>query len=99
MTKHTPGPWKVRDFNADWGESGATFDIDSEKGHVGFVTRSTFQVDDEECISNARLIAAAPELLKACKAAFVIIRDMDGEAEGTVKDFLQKAIAHAEASQ
>jgi hypothetical protein len=96
MTKHTPGPWEVSGFPKSEG-----FSILTGKGRcvAERYPAAVSEKEGEEMEANARLIAAAPELLKACKAAFVIIRDMDGEVENTVKDFVQQAIAHAESSQ
>ncbi len=51
-TQHTPGPWDA---------SGTVFSgPDGMIGEVGFGKR-----DDPEMIANARLIAAAPDLLAA----------------------------------
>jgi hypothetical protein len=64
MNEHTPGPWQ-----AEFGE--AVYVLDRERGRVctinwlrgphGSLGRRT----DEEGVSNARLIAAAPDLLEA----------------------------------
>jgi len=59
---HTPGPWSVRDTNP----SGWTY-IEPSTGTGGTVAM-TRTVDD------AHLIASAPELLAACKEAFVYVR-------------------------
>ncbi len=73
MTKHTPGPWKV----------------DLETGEIeaqGAVLGTIYGADDypcceedvsEECRANARLIAAAPEMLDALKACLNMV-DGDG---------------------
>lgn len=60
MSKHTPGPWEVRQGK----EVGNTVYVSSDKGQIctgvnGFESR----------IPNARLIAAAPELLEALEVA------------------------------
>lgn len=53
--KHTPGPWKVRDIHRVTDSNG--------QGVALMVTRySQF-----EAYANARLIAAAPDLLAACQ--------------------------------
>lgn len=63
-TKHTPGPWaakpkgKLGEWHIDSAEWGIAI-VAGGAGHEGFNGRS-----DE----NARLIAAAPELLEALKA-------------------------------
>ncbi len=61
MPKHTPGPWKIKD---DFAKTA----INTEKKHIAMV--NYWKCQDESCISdeeheaNARLIAAAPELLE-----------------------------------
>lgn len=66
--KHTPGPWRVseqsptiikQDMRMIGNESGVL--IGSASGYTG----SGFFPTDEEAVANARLIAAAPELLEA----------------------------------
>ena len=60
MNKHTPGPWQVSGVRQD---SGAPY-----KGHMvgpdgdGVVVVPYDAKHHEECLSNARLIAAAPEM-------------------------------------
>ena len=70
-TKHTPGPWRIS------GESATTVQADyrainSEGGvliarALGYPNSGYFPSDDEAA-ANARLIAAAPELLEALEA-------------------------------
>lgn len=61
MSKHTPGPWKVIPVKTG-------YYIDSRCGPVA----DTMDFDDEygsiESEANARLIAAAPDLLEAARA-------------------------------
>lgn len=57
MSKHTPGPWKVE--NDHYITAGIDYVAD-----VGDATTR-----DKEIAANARLIAAAPDLLEACKEA------------------------------
>ena len=61
MSKHTPGPWAASSASSVVGAlvgASATY-------HVAAVMP---QLDKAEVEANARLIAAAPELLEACKA-------------------------------
>ena len=69
-TKHTPGPWELttRGTNISgvhvactiYMQNGGTVDLQSQE-HLG---RSDALLADE-CVANARLIAAAPDLLEA----------------------------------
>ena len=76
--KHTPGPWKIEakqkpTQKRNVYEHGETFRlIAKNKSVFGIATidgPSNFNMQ-EELRANARLIAAAPDLLEACKSAF-----------------------------
>jgi hypothetical protein len=64
----TPGPWVVQYDEID-GTPRAIKTADGE--HVTFVDGSRYvdEIDDPEAAANARLIAAAPEMLTALKQA------------------------------
>lgn len=55
--QHTPGPWRIQ------GHDGDVKIIDS-KGEALATVHCMYGVDDPEGHANARLIAAAPELLE-----------------------------------
>lgn len=66
MNAHTPGPWEVDVDGTGWaiGPSDrfvATIDID----HT--IDENDTPLSDAECEANARLIAAAPDLLEALR--------------------------------
>ena len=71
MSKHTPGPWRLNDNTKYWKTN--IFSITVRKHGVSSSTvanvpaRATIPVS--EAWANARLIAAAPDLLEAVKAA------------------------------
>lgn len=69
---HTPGPWRV-------GDAGCT--VFAPKGasplRIACITINT--VADERQRANARLIAAAPELLRELKSAIFYIETYGGE--------------------
>ena len=82
--KHTPGPWRVQGTRIEYGPFVAG---------DGFVVAKVFRDPSEtgtpnEWEANARLIAAAPDLLAACREAIDFIwaemkenpdkEDMDG---------------------
>lgn len=83
MAKHTPGPWTHS-------EDGVIVDA------AGKQLASVFPRDRA---ANARLIAAAPDLLEACRAALYGVVDRggpDGLSQTEVVDYLTAAIAKAE---
>ena len=92
MSNHTPGPWSVAE---DFCENGL---IESLFGNVAVV--HGFGNPDDETRPNANLIAAAPDLLAACKA----VVDRSGgrlyntdQVTGSIfADLLSAAIARAE---
>jgi hypothetical protein len=58
--EHTPGPWENHKWNSD------EHQISALGGTVALVSHSHSLISDEQADANARLIAAAPELLEAC---------------------------------
>lgn len=73
MSKHTPGPWVA--IEAKLGA--VKHWIIAEKQYNGFQIASTATDEVEQGEANARLIAAAPELLEMAKHA---LADLDAEA-------------------
>lgn len=65
MSKHTPGPWRAEISCDETGAPQKCWWI-SAKGDVDIGETSGEKRSDEEA-ANALLIAAAPDLLKACK--------------------------------
>lgn len=70
MSKHTPGPWTVCTFEVE--QEGALYagrwhiDQDGDKGRPDIaVVSCTNGAGAEQNAANARLIAAAPEMLEA----------------------------------
>lgn len=67
-TEHTPGPWAIGDENNECCEVvlGEKFNLvaslDRQDGNTG-----KFVIGRDEMLANARLIAAAPEMLAALK--------------------------------
>lgn len=72
--EHTKGPWRVEEEPGCYEILGNTIDIEVPKEFQGIsegATRSTMVCkvyEQQEGEANARLIAAAPELLEACKS-------------------------------
>jgi hypothetical protein len=69
MAEHTPGPWRVTDEinRVSGGEVIRPSRGDGVDSPVAFVCDFNGYDRDEERQANARLIAAAPELLEALK--------------------------------
>ena len=91
MSKHTPGPWHLAEntWNGDVVILGKSSRPDrSDK--IAVFPRG--ECENEE--ANARLIAAAPELLEACKVCQVRVFMHDGS---TCKEYRQAAAAIAAA--
>jgi hypothetical protein len=88
LASHTPGPWKVQPLQYD---QGGTIAICSTPGCGIIATIPPMNEDDEPTAetaqrdpcdeANARLIAAAPELLEALEASEDLLRDIGTAAE------------------
>lgn len=99
MTEHTPGPW-VMNYRGTIGHIKSIADIRSglsptvTKFGEGFSANS---ISHEESLANARLIAAAPELLAAMKQCLQLIEHMESQhcrnfdAGNVARDAIQKA--------
>ena len=99
--KHTPGPWDIRSpdkFETDQIEDRLIITEDSQ--HVA----QTYQYRNDDnhaadgaALANARLIAAAPDLLNVCKDAVAYFKSRNlGEMADTVQVILEVAIKKAE---
>lgn len=68
MSNHTPGPWY---FNDDFNEH----QVFSDQGAYNLIADVVSRGEDTE--ANARLIAAAPDLLIACEQMIAIFKAME----------------------
>ena len=90
-TKHAPGPWVI-----DWNVSRLDIFGSDETTLVASLRRSPLsQAIDEAARSNARLIAAAPEIYAALKDLVYQVQGPDQPAWLCLKD-ARAAIAKAE---
>ena len=72
--KHTPGPWHLHPY--DRGAWEVTTHADYlHPGSLVIAARSDLSHRAAESTANARLIAAAPELLAACRTAMLACQD------------------------
>lgn len=105
--KHTPGPWKL---DGRWVTDAATGCVTVAELPV-IPAYSEIDAGDYQNEANARLIAAAPDLLEACKVALTVVKESverlradwpdsysDGDEYATLQK-LQSAIAHAEGKE
>ncbi len=67
LAKHTPGPWKVSTTYKDFAAGRAAIVPWSDQGRTLAEVRPIKCYPASEVAANARLIAAAPDLLAACK--------------------------------
>ena len=84
MPEHTPGPWKVKIWHT---ASNTFYTIENEQHQT---ITSTQSADD------ATLIAAAPDLLAACK--YALERGVFPVGAVMVKDRLTSAVSKAQAA-
>ena len=69
-TKHTPGKWQVKRLNEDYGYGYSKTDIFVDIGENELIKIGTCNSPDNVYYKNvARLIACAPELLKALEGS------------------------------
>lgn len=82
-TKHTPGPWATEGFDQIYASTGNFYG--------GLIVWANEEDIVAQCVMphNARLIAAAPELLDACKKALYALKGREHD------QFLRDAIAKA----
>ena len=108
-TKHTPGPWRlfIDDTGGQW--SGWPLCIDSANDEEKTVVRTGGQwpyewdsaMSQREALANARLIAAAPELLEALiemereKSDYMTRNNLGDPAKEHTNKMARSAIAKA----
>jgi hypothetical protein len=79
VSKHTPGPWHLGSHGEQYNFAHVRAGSDDSAETIAevfglYINTGRAGQKNEEAIANARLIAAAPELLaalKACREAFV----------------------------
>lgn len=101
ITEHTPGPWKVEPIESQRSLVYCRINGSQSLGFAG-----VYKLDDKECqnecLANANLIAAAPELLEALETAVSWYQEwleLGPDAGDLSLDTLRKAIAKAKGEQ
>lgn len=92
-TSHTPGPWKIDRYFPSRRPFGISQDLGNKPGKAvttsgGFARKST-----DEAEANARLIAAAPDMLEALE--YICEAEWDGINEPPWAERARAAIAKA----
>lgn len=82
--KSTPGPWIIS--SRDLGPNGLAYDIDSEAGAI---------VASDLALGDARLIAAAPELLQNLKQVVACLEFAVNALEAPEKSSIRENLALA----
>ena len=80
---HTPGPWIVCECDESaivYIEQDRGALHDEEPSTIGEIDLAGDGIDKDTGLANARLIAAAPDLLAACEE---LVRGFDGETDCT----------------
>lgn len=85
---HTPGPWMVEPLGSD------CFEVKCECGYF-IATCHDGVRGDRNADVNARLIAAAPDLLAALQEMYEAASDSDSCHYGTLSTTFLRKIAHA----
>jgi hypothetical protein len=88
-TKHTPGPWRI-------GDAGMTVFGPKVEGKLADIVAQLFRpkttAESQIRKANARLIAAAPDLLEACRAGLSVC---EAESANWQAEIIRAAIAKA----
>ncbi len=87
MAGHTPGPWVYESNESD----GFYNTVSVDDHHPGRIIVAEVQDQQAKTEANGRLIAAAPELLEACKLALE-----EGDMFAAQRSVIEAAIAKAE---
>ena len=97
MTKHTAGPWRVVNDASVVARIDRPGE-DRESLVVRLDSSSTANTKTQN-IANARLIAAAPEMLEALKALLPYVEKYDQPGERWARLCIEQVIAKAEGGQ
>lgn len=97
---HTAGPWRIHPEITFGGKSSGHRILSSQNAvgadtFLSVIFYGTKEVPETVGEANARLIAAAPELLEACQNAFEFARALDEKHSDALRGLLSDAIAKA----
>ena len=84
---HTPGPWKIFDgYGSEFGKPIIVDSIPDVDGKCVANCICYMSTTNDDCLANARLIAAAPEMLDVLKLARVMLDAMIASSNGNIHD-------------
>ena len=89
MSKHTPGPWKVRDYK----NSGLGVCQSIDENEVICWSAGTKREISRDRLSNAQLISASPDLLEALELVCAYYGHDDSQAIENARNAISKAYA------
>lgn len=94
MSQHTPGPWTIEYHSIQDGKGGQKL----AKIHNNEIPIATVNAWTQTQVANAQLIAAAPDLLEACKKMIQAFKNQSGLPLGLNAPYfrIRKAINKAE---
>lgn len=94
MSKHSPGPWRaIESESSGTDRRHLQIAIRSESGHMFSLGSTTGDDRHQQRMADARLIAAAPDLLEALRRC---LADDAGDLEPETVHIAMQAIAKAE---
>jgi hypothetical protein len=103
MSKHTPAPWVLKIRPAEHNDNVTVAEIEVNGKYRGGIARlqsaeHIYGIGKDELIANARLIAAAPDMLEALKLCANFIANTESELGMTLPcgELARAAIAKAE---
>jgi hypothetical protein len=86
MVEHTRGPWRIETVNTQVGHChkimpiGACLYVDNQT-----LPRDSVNADSQIALANARLIAASPMLLEACRMAYRVMSQLGGNDDYEIR--------------
>jgi hypothetical protein len=95
--KHTPGPWLIQQGD-EWADGIVTLHGHNEDGTPMYWTVASYNRRRDEAEANARLIAAAPEMLETLKAMAEGCSVPADDVQRAIRDRARAAIAKATGS-
>lgn len=100
MQTHTKGPWKVLENARGNGRICVTTANGAPvQAVICEIDVKSVAIDDATRLANARLIAAAPDLLAALKAISDYVAVMHGHRGGDISEYATAAIRKAEGNE